>query len=192
MRGATASHVRIGATSRVVPSCSAPVVLAARRVWACAVDAYTPFTGASSISTGSGSRHNCAIVSGAAKCWGDNTTGQLGDGTTTQAQSPIQVSGLASGVTAVGVGSFFTCAVRSGGVKCWGTNSSAQLGDGTFTQRLTPVQVCGLTSGVTAVAAGGTHACALTSGGGVKCWGANTNGQLGDGTTTNASDPGQC
>jgi len=157
--------------------------------WATAADAYVPFTGASVITAGFGGRHSCAIVSGAAKCWGDNTTGELGDGTTNQAQSPVQVSGLTSGVTAIAAGNFFTCAVQSGAAKCWGTNATGQLGDGTSTPHPAPVQVTGLTSGIVAVATGGSHACSLSSTGAVKCWGSNTNGQLGDGTTTGHPAP---
>ena len=80
-----------------------------------------------------------------------------------------------------------------GGVKCWGYNGWGQLGDGTTgdgnAERLTAVNVSGLTSGVIAIAAGGGHTCALTVGGGVKCWGYNLYGQVGDGTHSGQAIP---
>ena len=72
---------------------------------------------------------------------------------------------------------------------CWGANDSGQLGDGTTTGRLVPVPVTGLATGVAAIAAGGDHTCVVTTAGGVKCWGANEHGQLGDRTTTDRPAP---
>jgi alpha-tubulin suppressor-like RCC1 family protein len=134
---------------------------------------------------------SCALTDGGGvKCWGENEYGELGDGTTTNRHLPVDVSGLASGVTAIAIGYLHACALtRAGGVQCWGYNRFGQLGDGTTTDRHTPVDVSGLTSGVTAITAGGGHSCALTAGGGVKCWGYNGYGQLGDGTTTDRHAP---
>lgn len=138
-----------------------------------------------------GYEHTCAILAGTAKCWGDNVFGQLGDGSDGGERSrPVAVSGLGSGVKAVAAGTFYSCAVANdGGARCWGDNEHAQLGDGTTTDRDTPVAVFGLAADVEAIAAGDEHACALLDGGGVKCWGTNADGELGDGTTRNHSKP---
>jgi alpha-tubulin suppressor-like RCC1 family protein len=143
---------------------------------------------------GTGANHSCAVTSaGAAQCWGLNNTGQLGNGTTTKSSTPVQVTGLTTGVVGIGGGNnSHTCVLTStGGVQCWGNNTNGQLGNGTTTQSNTPVPVTGLSSGVVAIAVGGTHNCALTNTGFVQCWGGNTTGQLGDGTTTQANTPVQ-
>ncbi len=82
-----------------------------------------------------------ALTNGTAKCWGDNSTGRIGDGTTTPSTTLVTVSGLTnvSNITTLGVRS---CAVTSGGVGyCWGQNTSGELGDGTTGQSLTPIEV---------------------------------------------------
>ena len=133
----------------------------------------------------------CALTgAGGVKCWGYNRYGELGDGTTTDHHTPVAVSGLRSGVTAIAVGYLHACALmNTGGVKCWGYNRYGQLGDGTTIDRRMPVDVSGLAGGVTAITAGGAHSCALTNAGGVKCWGSNHFGELGDGTTTRRLTP---
>ncbi|MDD4964543.1 MAG: FG-GAP-like repeat-containing protein [Gallionella sp.] len=137
------------------------------------------------VSIVAGGYHTCAIMTtGAMKCWGDNSSGQLGNNTVVTSVVPVDVTGLASNVTAGAASSYHTCAIVSaGGTKCWGTNAYGELGDGTITQRLIPTDVSTLTSGVSAVSAGLWHTCALTSLGGVKCWGWNLSGQVGDGST---------
>jgi alpha-tubulin suppressor-like RCC1 family protein len=143
------------------------------------------------VSIAAGGNHSCAVMrNGAARCWGQNDRGQLGDGTRTGRRTPVAVTGLAGGVAAIVAGTLHTCAVTSShAVKCWGYNHYGQIGDGTTTTRITPVAVSGLSSGVVALAAGSYHNCALKGGGGLWCWGRNYFGQLGDRTTTDRATP---
>ena len=120
--------------------------------------------------------------------WGNNENGQLGDGTTTNRLSPVQVPGL-TGLQGTAGGAEHSMALKSDGtVWAWGNNFYGQLGDGTTTDSLSPIQVPGL-AGIVAVAAGDYHSAALKYDGTVWTWGSNGNGQLGDGTTTDSLSP---
>ena len=130
--------------------------------------------------------HSCAVVVGAVKCWGQNGYGQLGDNTTTHSLT-TPVTAVASGGTAVTAGDQFTCAVVSGGAQCWGLNMFGELGNGSTTNSSTPIAVSGPSAGVASISAGSVHTCALLAGGALKCWGRNNYGQLGNGSTTNAT-----
>ena len=116
----------------------------------------------------------------------ENTSGQLGDATTTQKNTPVQLQDFTE-VNKISAGTSHSIAVKTDGtVWSWGLNSSGQLGDGTTTAKASPVQLSSI-SDVVKVSAGGTHSLALKTDGTVYGWGTNTNGQLGNGTMTNSS-----
>jgi alpha-tubulin suppressor-like RCC1 family protein len=130
-----------------------------------------------------GAEHTCALLDDATvRCWGRNTEGQLGDGSTTSSATPVAVPGLTD-VVSIAAGAHQSCAVRTDGtVHCWGwwlPEAAPQV---------TPREIDGI-SGVTQVALGGPHGCALTDTDDVWCWWWNSFGQLGNGTTENLLEP---
>lgn len=153
-------------------------------LWGTANAQWAPLIGASNVAAGAG--HSCAVsTGGGVKCWGRNAEGQLGDGSNTYSNIPTTVSGLGTGVHSVSAGGHNTCALTTGGaVKCWGFNWLGELGNGVNGPdegSNIPVDVSGLDSGVVAIGVGSQHICALTAQGGIKCWGGNYYGQLGNG-----------
>jgi alpha-tubulin suppressor-like RCC1 family protein len=137
-----------------------------------------------------GNMTTCAVTSdGALYCWGFNTYGTVGDGTLgTPRYTPIQI--FASGVTAVSVGYYATCAIVNGGVQCWGLITYGQLGMDPATPSVStsPHPVPNLTGTATAISVGDKHACAIVDGV-LRCWGTNSSGQLGNGTTVDNYAP---
>jgi alpha-tubulin suppressor-like RCC1 family protein len=151
------------------------------------------FTAAGAVgptSVSAGGEYTCiGLADGSARCAGRNQFGQLGDGSWTNSAFLVQPAGLTS-VRFVAKGDEFSCALRTDGTAaCWGLGEKGQLGDGTFTQiALTPVSVQGLTN-ATALVGGYNHVCAVLSDSTIRCWGSNTNGQLGDPSKTESSVP---
>ena len=137
-----------------------------------------------------GGEHTCVLIDGGVQCWGRNHYGQLGDGTNTDSNVPLNVAGLTVGVAAISTQVQHTCALmNSGGVKCWGRNLEGQLGNGTTINSNVPVDVTNLSTGVSEIATGSGHSCALMLDGELRCWGSNQYGKLGDGTTISRSTP---
>lgn len=136
--------------------------------------------------------HSCGIFDGKAYCWGENVSGQLGDGTTNDSTTPIAVSDtiMTGEVTAITASISHSCAIADNKAYCWGANGYGRLGDNTNVNSLTPVAVnTALMSGtVTSIASGNMHSCAVASGT-AYCWGRSNTGQLGNGTTTQSFTP---
>lgn len=142
------------------------------------------------IAVAAGGEHSLALLgNGTVMAWGNNREGQLGTGNTTASHVPVAVPGL-TGVTAIAAGKQHSLALLGNGtVMAWGANDEGQLGSGSKALKSTvPVAVKGL-SGVKAISAGGEHSLALLINGTVMSWGANTEGQLGNGKFLKSNVP---
>ncbi|MCU0832094.1 MAG: hypothetical protein MUC58_11390 [Rhizobiaceae bacterium] len=169
------------------------------RLGANAVDQFVNATAISGLTSvdatatpATGSNFSCVLqTTGGIQCWGSNSNGQLGNASEIDSIVPVSVLGITD-ATAVSAGGNFACAIVAGGaVKCWGSNSSGQLGNGTFATSFPPVApnlVVGIT-GATAISAGDQHACAVLGTGQVQCWGAGSNGRLGNNSTASQATP---
>lgn len=147
----------------------------------------SPACRASSVTIGWG--HGCAVFeNGTVRCWGDGSTGALGDDTMDdQPRPPVLVEGI-DDATDVVAGHHFSCALHADQtVSCWGANDRGQLGDASFIDSPVPATVSGLDDAV-ALAAGESNACAVRAGGTVVCWGSNEEGQLGGGSSETAEN----
>jgi alpha-tubulin suppressor-like RCC1 family protein len=138
-----------------------------------------------------GNDHSCALTTGGAvSCWGYNFFGQLGNGGNADSDVPVAVTGMGSGVNMVAAGYYHTCALTTGAVKCWGDDGFGQLGDDTdLAGKNVPTAVFGPLTGIGAIGSRYDHTCSVTTTGSALCWGPNSDGQLGDGTTTDSPIP---
>ncbi len=192
-------------SSLPVPVCQNPAILSAST----AGGPCTEVSGAEDVTAGGA--HSCALMAtGSALCWGENSSGQLGDGTSFDRSSAVAVCAESMpscapllAIAGISAGGEHTCAVteKGGAIRCWGKNLAGQLGDGTTFDDPLPVFVCRpgsaiagapsctALSGAATVSAGFVHTCARLQDGRVLCWGGNSAGKVGDGTTTDRTVP---
>jgi len=137
--------------------------------------------------------HTAAVkTDGTLWTWGRNNYGVLGDNTFTHRSSPVQTVAFGTNWSSVTCGYFHTAGVKTDGTLwTWGLNTNGQLGDNTITSKSSPVQVIGFANTWSIVACGRFATAATKKDGTLWTWGGNTNGALGDNTTTHRSSPVQ-
>ncbi len=160
-------------------------------------DATDPTTElADAIAVSAGANHTCAVDSAnRAWCWGANDRGELGNAGSVSGNSPIRVDAGNGLIAAATISTYnnHTCAVdTSGKTWCWGGDAGGRLGNVATGQQLVPDEVAEnvASNTIDTVDVGSTHSCARSTGDDVWCWGANANGQVGDGSTSNRTTPG--
>ncbi|MER5707153.1 hypothetical protein [Streptomyces sp. NPDC002122] len=162
------------------------------------------------VQVAAGNGHSIALLEdGSVVGWGANLSGQLGDGTNIDRTTPVRTCAVGEtapctsflkGVVSVAAGVLHSLALLTDGtVVAWGNNANGQLGEGSVVNhRTSPVRVCAVGSvapctsyltNITSIAAGYQHSLALRADGGVRSWGINDQGQLGDGTVIARSAP---
>jgi PKD domain-containing protein/Regulator of Chromosome Condensation (RCC1) repeat protein len=142
----------------------------------------TDVVGLSNVATlFTGGYHTCVMLfDGTAECWGQNTNGQLGDGSGVNQLSPVTVAAAPGAFSTLVAGAYDTCGITgSGAVKCWGAGGVGQIGDGGAVDRLVPTAVSGASSGTAALTVGRTTLCRVDASGVLSCWGGNLWGQTG-------------
>ena len=146
-------------------------------------------------SISAGGSLTCAIASGAAYCWGVNSSGGLGDGTRATSYVPVQVDSTLAKIGStyeVSAGQAHACALTAGVVNCWGSNSYGQLGNSSFVDSIVPTSVVtkGVLDGksITDIASGSQHSCVVANSA-AYCWGIGDYGALGNGDGRSYSNP---
>lgn len=139
------------------------------------------------VSVGAGSNHSCAAkADGTVVCWGNNSLGELGDGTNTRSQVPVKVMGITNAVK-IFAGLQVSCAILGDGTaRCWGSNAGSKLGNGSSVEASSnvPTSVSGLTT-VVSIAISDYFGCAVLADGTARCWGNDgVGGRLGTGAST--------
>lgn len=133
-----------------------------------------------------GTFHTCAIVSGAAKCWGKND-GLLGTGDIDSRFAPASVVDLSNNVEDIAVGFNHTCAIQNGISKCWGGGEGGAIGNGSNISSIIPLEVGGISTSSFKIVNGYNFSCA-SQGSTLKCWGVNWSGNLGNGNLSGSTN----